>query len=334
MVSDGRAGGDGRTDGPPLDGGPNRAQLILIGAIAIAVVIVGLAVVTNSLLVTQTSGSTDAALQSNNADQFDFQSRADLQSLFLRMNHRHRNLSASELATVVDRNATVYSRLLSESSVASGGETVNVTYDNDSSAFGDRLVQANDAPMTDSDGSASWRPISSVNTRAIGWFTMNVNVDATSEEPTQVIVENGTGETITYEISKSGSDVLVESDVSTGGSSSVVCSPSRDRVLLDFEAGESATGDCEFDSITAIEGPVFLDIEDGDALVTKYELVADDTLTSPADYEPCLAGGTPADAAEPCTAPAVWTANVSVQFTGSQVSYTNQYNVSVYGDSA
>lgn len=308
-----------------------RAQMILVGAVTLAAVIIGLTVVVNSNFVNQTNPVSEVSSQIDEAREFEHESRKGSRSLVVRLNHRHRNLSGSELGAIVDRNLTVYSQLMSESYVSLRGEYVNLTYNNESSAFGSRVVQASDGKVTaavDAPGNGTWTIGESSEARNLGWFTMNVNVEETSEVPMWINVSNTTGHWVNTSVNRTaGNDLRIASNVSHGGNATAVCDPSRDRVLLDFLDGSAFTGECQFNGTSSIAPPYTVDVSGGRNVVAKYELVYNESVSSTA-YQPCTGNDVAPD--HPCRTQVVWTANVTTAFAGSELTYTNDYNVSVY----
>jgi hypothetical protein len=317
-----------------------RAQLILIGAITLAVIVVSLTVLVNSLFVTETSGTRDVTAGIDDAGEFERNSREATMSLVLRTNHRHRNATATELADIIERNVTAYGQLVAESRVASSGSYVALTYHNDSSLFGSRVVQAADGAITSYPTSApdpaagqrsDWVVGDTATQRDIGWFTMNLDVDSTSESPLRITATNATGEWVSFDINQttagSGVNLAVRSNVSHAGNTTAVCDPSRDRVLLDLVSGSAFSSDCEFNGTAAVEPPYTVEVENGDNAVGKYELVYNDSTGSSA-YGEC-GPGLPTD--QPCASPAVWQVNVTATFAADSVEYRTEYNASVYG---
>lgn len=305
--------------------------MILLGALTLAAIIIALTVIINSYFVTQNGAVSEVAPQIDGAQEFEYESRKGSRSLVLRLNHRNRNLSASELGTVIERNVSVYSGLMAESYASARGEYVNLTYNNGSSRFGSRIVQAADGNVTSDAGQGAWTVGRSSEPRDIGWFTMNANVEKTSETPTWINVSNKTGHSVNISINRTttgtGINVGITSNVSHAGNASVVCDPSRDRVLLDFVEGSSYTDDCNFNGTQAIQAPYTVDISGGKEIVAKYELVYNASVSSPYYHECSPSAATD----EPCRTPAVWMANVTTAFHGSQLGYEKGYNVSVYG---
>lgn len=307
--------------------------MILLGALTLAAVIIALTVVVNSYFVTQNGAVSEVSPQIDGAQEFEYESRQGSRSLVLRLNHRHRNLTATELGTVIERNVSVYSALMAESYATSRGEYVNVTYNNGSSRFGSRVVQAADGNVTSDTDRGAWTVGGSAEPRDLGWFTMNANVEETSDAPTWINVTNGTGHSVNISINRTtagtGINVGITSNVSHAGNASALCDPSRDRVLLDFVGGSSYTDDCNFNGTQAIEPPYVVEVSGGKNTVAKYGLVYNASVTSPYYHECSPTAATD----QPCRTPAVWTANVTTAFEGSQLGYENEYNVSVYGGS-
>jgi hypothetical protein len=306
-----------------------RAQMILLGALALAVIIVAVTVVVNSLATTRTAGPTQSSPQIDEAREFAFESRKGSRSLVLRLNHRHRNVTAAQLGAIVTDNVTAYGGLLAESYASSHAEYVNLTYHNDSSAFGYRVVQAADDDL--STGGPGRGPVMLVPPgakRQIGWFSLNVNLSSTAVgEPATVTVRNDS-ERVEYRINRTSNGTLnVTSDVSYAGETTATCDPTRNRVLLDFVSGTSFSADCTFNGTEALDGPYSVEI-DGERLIGKYELAYNDSVASSPGPE-CDPN---VDRTDPCTAPVVWTANVSAQFDSSELNVSNRYNVSIYGD--
>ena len=308
-----------------------RAQMILLGALALAVIIVAVTVVVNSLATTRTAGPAQSSPQIDEAREFTFESRKGSRSLVLRLNHRHRDVTAAQLGAIVTDNVTVYGGLLAESYASSRAGYVNLTYHNDSSAFGYRVVQDADSNLS-TGGSVTLIENTNDQRRQIGWFSLNVNVSSTAVgEPATVTVRNDS-ERVEYRINRTSNGTLnVTSTVTDGGTvtgtATGTCDPSRDRVLLDFVGGTSFSADCTFNGTEAIDGPYSVKI-DGENLVGKYELAYKESLPSPRAPDPCPS----VSRTEPCTAPVVWTANVSAQFDSSELNVSNRHNVSIYGD--
>ncbi|MFB6311710.1 MAG: hypothetical protein ABEH64_11100 [Salinirussus sp.] len=299
-----------------------RGQLILIGAVLLATVIFGLSFLLNSMLYAgaTATGSTTAAV--GEADQIGFEVQRGVRPLVIRVNHAARNITASGLATAVNSNVTRFSKLYGESKAAAGSTAVAVAYDNATSEFGTRIVQVQDAEFLDPSGDLDWKPVD--DSAAVGWFTVNVDLENSTVNPAVFNVSNSSNQ-IDYTLERNGTNVTVTSDPDWTGPVSTECGETGGRVLLDMFAGTAYTSDCAFNGTGRLSGMVEeIRIDHGDRIEGRFSIVANRSAT-PVGH--CTTG-TPVT--DPCRVPAVWTANLSVSVTGQQVRYDNAFNLSVY----
>jgi hypothetical protein len=314
-----------------------RAQLILAAAVVIAAVIVGLTLLVNSILFTETLGSEGVNSRLETAKSADFEVRKGVRSSILRVNHAGRNVTEPEARERVRRNVTVYSRLLAEANAVSRPFGSNVSFHDADTELGLRIVQDQDANMSKGDAEI-WQPLTP--DRRLGWFTMNVNLANTSQDPFTVEATNTSGGSLTLRFNRSGNGTLFvnESAPFLAGVRSAECDPSSGRVLLDVYAGTSFTGDCAFNGTDVLSGPDNTDLYDlrfvdGDNLNGKFGLVMNGSWTSPPPgvvaHAPVCDGNGP-DQADPCRMTIVWSANVTTTVVAEGLTYDNQYNISAY----
>jgi hypothetical protein len=306
-----------------------RAQLILVGSLAIALVIIGLTVLVNTILFTESVGSGSLDNRIQEAQEFDSEAIDGVRSLVFRISHADRNLTETELRANVARNVTSFSRAIGESYASTRPVAVTVDYSN-ASEIGTRIVQDHDAPITDNSANPTWSPFGPEKT--VGWLSLNVDVGETDTDPFFANATNATsGRWVNVSVSRlPNGNVSVVSNVSDAPNTVRECAPARGRVLLDVYEGRSltsATGTCSFTGTSALDPPYDLAFEHGDNLVGKYSLVTRESVPG----LPSCDGLDPADA-EPCVAPTLWTANISTAFEGEGISYSNNYNVSIYGE--
>lgn len=342
--------------GPSGSMGDDRAQLLLLGAIGVAVVVVGLTVAVNSTLIVEDSATSDSIHGADDAASFDAEAVRNVRTVVLRLNHGPRERTGERLAENVSVGLGNYSQVLTRSVVRSEGAWVNVSYDNDSSEWGSRVVQPDDAqfdapadPATPYADDARWQPVEDAD---VGRFVLNLNLSAMDEEAATIRIANETGAYLDVELSKPDEDSLaVEvsgersgfgSDTAVDDCEAVRGAKSRDRVLLELKTGTVFGGDCRVPAIRnasdesrTLDPPYNVSVRDGDNLVGKFSIVTNETdvpfkggfaETSEYGYADCAG----ADATEFCSAPAVWTANVTVDYQSDRVDYTADHNVSVY----
>lgn len=348
----------------------DRAQLIVVGSILIAVVVLGVAVILNSVVVT---GNTQAGAgeQLVDAREVDYETRTSVRSILLRLNHPStfsEIQSTTPTALEQDARQNVEDRFgpaFARSYASSGPTSVDVRYR--STTLGSRVVQAEDARLfSDGPGNPSlgasdaerpnWSP--AVDQRQVGWFTLNIDV---SESRTAYLDDNGNkgtpfvvrfrDSTGDYRLRVDVEPVVVDGDLTvevrsefvngpsaTTELSTVRCDPENGRVLLDFVEGESAAGDCSFHGLEDLDvnpddpNAVDVSFSNGDNLVGKYEFVTENAPT-------LRSGGTTASyrdcegggvADSPCESPVVWEAGVGVSLRNSDADYANEFTVEVY----
>ncbi len=305
----------------------SRGQLILVGALLLATVIFGVSVLLNSVLFTDVAGAGESAAAVGQMDHIGDEIQRGTGSLIVRVNHRQRHLNASELAAAVASNVTRFSRLLGESKAAAGPVAVSVAYDNESSELGRRIVQVADGEYSDAEGDADWVPVPDSPDTRVGWFTANVAIQNTSEDPFSIEAENDTHE-LDLGIARNGSNLSVSADPDWDSQTTSTCAGSAGRSLIDLFDGSAYTSDCSFPGVRTLEGPVSIEFEDSDRIEGRFSIVANRSNGQVDDeYEPCHIG-LPRD--EPCITPVVWRANLDTTVRSDRITYRNGLNLSLY----
>jgi len=352
---------DERTDSGPASGAlaagfpggggdADRGQLLLVGSVALGIIIVGLVVAVNSLLVTDNVASGGSIEVADDAAAFDAETVRNTRELIVRVNHGPRERGGGEIAENVTTGVRNYSRVLSQTAIRSDGAVVNVSYRNDTSEWGTRIVQVEDGPLQ-SPGSGvpvpvedltDWDPVVDAD---VGRFLLNLNVSAMPVDETAVTFDNGT-ETYEAKIKRptpTSQSLRVDIERSYAPDATVVCDAqfggTRKRILLDLKTGTVLGSECSPPGVRnasnesqTLAPPYDVSVEDGDVAVGKYGIVVnetDATFASAAatyDYGDCTA----VDADDLCSTPAVWNAAVTVTYQSDSVDYTQGHNVSVY----
>jgi hypothetical protein len=316
--------------------GSDRGQLILVGSLTLAFVIISLAVVFNGMAFAESLSTDRNSELLSDAERFDRSAADGSRDLVLYVNHAEVHDDKTALNTSVETNLTTYSDLRAESHVASRPGYVRVRY-HGVERFGTRVVQTTDGNLTD-DGTASgaseWEPVDS--TRDLGWFVINFdapNVSATTGgDRFNITLTDSNGDAGTLFVSRNtstGSDAAtldVETDLpgTANDTSRQACAPSQDRLLLDLRAGQAFGGYCEFNLTGPLSPPYEVSVANGDEAAGKYTVVVGGD-SSPNTF---AAGSCPASG--PCNAWVVWTANVSTVYESRDVRHAHTRNVTVY----
>lgn len=323
----------------------NRAQLILVGAVTLALIIVGLTVVLNTILFTDTVTSAVTSQDSGNAGEFDFDARRDVRSIVLRLNHRERNLTRTALASNVRRNLTNYTRLLRESYALGSPVFVNISYNDVSN--GTRFVQAKDSNFKSPTGSSTWKPVDDSEIPGkpdTGWLVANLNVSNTRSDPFTIRIENRSKyvEVTIQKVNDGGvQEVRIDTERNFGGATNTTgeqCAAVRGRVLVDVLRGSSYTGNCRFNATQGMEPPFrSVQFRNGGRASGRFSLVVNKSWQNPDEINPpykdidkCESSDDVDDLQDPCHAPVVWQTNVTVAYGGRTVDYQRSHNVSIY----
>ncbi len=316
----------------------DRGQLILVGAIALAFVIVALAVAFNGALFADTLADSEARPDLTAAEQVDRQAARDLPRLLLYLNHRESYPDTSTLDATVTANVSTYARLATEARLQERPGVVNVSLEN--RTYGTRVVQATDGPFTEEGtpgGDPSWQPVPASDRRAVGWAVLNLDAanvsDADGADRFTVELTDADGDTATLYLSRNtttGDDsrtIDVETILSSGnGTSPQPCPSSQGRLLLNLRTGTSFGGGCSFNLTGPLDGPYAVRFANGDAATGTYAFVA---AGAPPNT---LAGGTYAcpDATGPCNAPVVWEATAVTTYETRATTTRSTRHVEVY----
>lgn len=318
-------------DDPPDD--RTRGQLLLVGAAVLALVIIGIVVVVNTALFTENVEAPGVSSGVTQVSEIDYNLRQAVRTLTVRVNHQSVNHTSSGIETQVERNITNLSQATRATFVASESTVVTADYNPGSSTLGTRVVQEQDGYLTDDgteSGQPQWQPVDGHN---IGWFVLNLNVSEMENVPVHANVSNSTGASVNVTMEKvnaTSPDVNITTSVSGGPQFTTTCDPSSGRLLIDVRSGESFTDDsCQFNGTTEITNASTANFDDGDHVRGSYSLVANESggVSDVVGGLPtCLSSGP----AAPCRSPVVWSANVTIGVSSSEVAYENTHNISVY----
>jgi hypothetical protein len=346
MVAPDGSGVDGHGTG--RESTADRGQLLLIGAVGVAFIIVGLAVVVNSMVLADAGGADGPRTESEDVALINHEVQRDTRSLVVHTNHYEVYDTPGALDASLRENVTEYSDLLGATHADSSGAFVNVSFAGRNET-GTRIVQADDGEFTSPspagsdnytligpDGPGTTNQLGVTSAGQLGWFVMNVNASETSDRTKpwfNVTIVGDDGEYVTLYMNQNAtgegvsSALDVESDVSTtaGSDGNVTCISSGDRVLIDVVAGRCVNDEGKlFRTVDDLERPYRIRFRNGSEGVGKYAIVTD--VQSGSGYN-C-----PATGPDPCRAPAAWSVDVSVTYRTEAVAYRNVQSVTVYNE--
>jgi len=304
-----------------------RGQVLLVGAVAIAFVIVGLAVLFNAVTYTGQTTVPEAGSSLDDASQFDFEARRGARELVLRVNHDGVYGAKPPLASDVAANVSDYSAVLG-ARYSGHGAAVNVTFDNATSEYGRRIVQAQARSFTDDTGTNNWQLVDESD--SVGWFALTVNgtnVAENSANAFAINVSNDTGEYVEYRIyGKGGGVVNVSVDTSVGSGGGVYqFNTTRGHVVFDLIDGTSPMNlSARMPSIRRLDGTYTVTFRNGDRASGLYSIVvpSDDRING--SIAAC------STSSNPCHGPAIWNVTVTTHYRSPTVNVTHNQTIPVY----
>jgi hypothetical protein len=306
-----------------------RGQVLLVGALAIAFVIVGLAVLFNAVTYTGQTAMPEAGSSIDDATQFDFEARRGARELVLRVNHAGVYGSPSSLARNVSANVSNYSAIMG-AAYSSHGAAVNVSFENATSEYGRRIVQHEPRSFTNG-GADDWQLVDEAG--EVGWFVVTVNGTDLAENPSNAFainVTNDTGEYVEYRIhGKGGGVVNVTVDSSDGaGDGLYQINTTRGHVTLDLLDGTSPMNrSIRMPSIRRLDGPYNVTFVNGGQARGLYSIVVPSADRVNGSIAACVS--TP-----PCHGPAVWNVTVETYYESPAVNVTHNQTIPVYNSTS
>lgn len=288
-----------------------RGQLILIGALTVALLVVGVTVTINTVLFVENTATDEGAVVVNQAAEVTSELRRAVQSTTLHVNHQSRDHTFPQLTDYTKSNVSKLESVMSQQYLQSRSLSVNVSIEDPTE--GTRVVQTADSDFTEN-------PISSGSPR-IGWFVMNLNATEDTGGSFKTVVSNGS-EDVTVTITRENASAYeVESTVSSGGSAKTTCRTRGNRLVLDVHRGQSPTDlACQFNGTGEVQNASTVEFTDGGNAFGKYSIVTADSSVS----LPWSCGS------KPCTTPAIWSVQFETTVAGSEFVQRSDHNVTVY----
>lgn len=298
-----------------------RGQLLLAGALLVAIIFIGLAVLLNSVVFTENVSGGSSVEVTGDVNEFNKEMRRNTRVLTIRVNHGGNYTSLGEIDASLAANFTNYSRVLAESYADTGATYANVSYGG-TVTEGRRITQR-DEQTFEKGGSDDWDAFGG--SKELGWFVMNVNVSETKEnQAARIELTNASGSTYSLTLQQSpGGKLLVNSSLDGSSTSNATCSPTAHRVVIDVIDGTSPTADCTFNGSERLQGPYdSLEFENASAATGEFAIVVNGTSN--------IGVASCASTKNPCKMTAAWAVEITTRYETVELAYANTQTVTVY----
>ncbi|MEF8789266.1 MAG: hypothetical protein V5A61_04020 [Haloarculaceae archaeon] len=321
----------------PAHPGAERGQILLVGAVALAVLVLALVPVYNAVFTTDSTGVGDPEGVPDAASGYEREALAAAQRIAIRTGHGAAYADPDAVTAAFEPAFANYTRLHDEAAVTGTGTAVNVTFvpDAPGTRYGVRVVQNRSGSLDKptpaaGPGPANWFVVRPSARTRLGWFAARLDVSNLSDSsPLVVAVDNGTHAVeLAVESDGGSSDVSVRLTGDVGEmSEDVTCDSRAGEIVIDLRRGSADGGDCTFSGLDVVEGPVSVRIRNGSSASGVYELVLRDGTGLQPTVGPCTA----ASPSAPCSSPTLWQLSMETRLRTERTDYRSRENVSVYG---
>ncbi|NHN49588.1 hypothetical protein G9464_18625 [Halostella sp. JP-L12] len=259
----------------------DRAQLVLVGSVAIAFIILSLVVVFNTVLFTNNLAARGAVEEVEDASEFQQQVDRELPEL---VKHVENGTDSNDkVVENVDENVTVYGDLLAESYADTSPQYVDVRFNKSSTVNGTRVVQEDGGTFVSADSDTDWHPVEDSDPRNVSDFIINVDTgpdysSAVSYFNITLRSEGGSEQDITLEMYTTGSNELVLNQYQ-GNTLEKSCTESDPSGVVSVNVTNgSINGDgCTFDSMEQLTAPYSVSYDDSDKIEGNYSFIVNGT---------------------------------------------------------
>jgi len=289
----------------------DRAQLILIGSIAIAFIIIGLVVVFNTVLYTNNLSSQGATDEVGDMGEFKQQVMDETPELAQRVAYSVNSSDHDELHSRVGENVSAYSELVAESYADTGPQYVSVDFESENTTNATRVIHKNESQnFSSSEGVI-------VTDRELKDFRMNLTVDELSgpgSDNFTMLLEGGSGSVVELDIGHDGTgDTIVVNQTGVGENE---CRVSTSEAHINVTNGNIS--DCSFNSIDELDGPYDIDFQNGGDAKGRYTFMVTGERPSTVNQ---VGDGSPYSVA------LIWEIGLEVQFESSNLNYHGHLTV-------
>ncbi|MFB6081467.1 MAG: hypothetical protein ABEJ67_01465 [Halanaeroarchaeum sp.] len=289
----------------------SRGQVVLVAALGIAVTLVALALVTNTVIYTQNLATRETA---DAVDSVAFQQATEegvggLVSLANRYNATSHSALLARLETDVKHYANATGIEAARNGRIASASVRSVTN-------GTRIFQNDTRNFTDVNGNESWTLATDVsNTRR---FELNVSRNAlNSSAPFRVRLSDGIGTDWTATFEPNGNDIAVTID----NGSAVTCTVTAAHTVVDLTEGTINGTDCDAPPFgSGVGSPYAISFENADHVAGRYVLFVDDATVDSGPY-----ATDPTE--DPNQRPAIYSATVHVRMVRTDLTYETNVTV-------
>ncbi|QLD85624.1 hypothetical protein HWV23_07760 [Natronomonas halophila] len=312
----------------------DRGQLLVIGAVAMALVLVGFGIVLNAVLYTDARAAQERATSGGDTYRFHQSIHDGIGGGVFYANYD----DYGSYARLVDRVRTSTRTWTENASAHYAVNAVAIVSRVRDSTNGTQVTQSADRPLTNAGGESDWTVASDVT--GVRRFSLNVSRDSLVESAADPTVsdlnsqgvtriraedDDSAAERTVYLYRNSSDYVVVET--AHNGTSLGRCSVQAPEAAVDLTEGTVASQNCPSLQFPALAGPYSIEIENGDSATARYSLVVDEERQNLDDDNFTGAGSDCGGTAGPMATRALYSATVNASYLTDKQAYRTNVTV-------
>lgn len=250
--------------------GDDRGQLILVGAVVIAIALVGVVVVLNSVLYTENVGNREPVSATQDVRDAQTLVREDIGSLVRRVNDDARYDSPSAVRTAVNESVAEYGTLIGLRLARRAPASLNLSVTDETVGTG--IEQDSGGDFSDAGDGNNWTVARNADVRR---YVATVNRSSLSTDPATAFAVTTTDGAADWTLSvyRNGTNVVVRTNGSATPTAS--CPVAAERVRIDLRNGSA--GGCSFTFADGVGDGYDVEYRNGVNASGNYSIVLNGT---------------------------------------------------------
>ncbi|WP_049970454.1 DUF7261 family protein [Haladaptatus cibarius] len=296
----------------------DRGQLLLVGAVVIAISLVAVVVVLNTVLYTENVTNSEPIATTGDARDIALVVGGDIEPVVHRTNYAERHDSVAESRTAVAESIAEYETLLGVTVTRRTPASLHVEVSNRTVGTG---VEHDSGTFVDAENESNWTLARSADARRYLLSVNRSSLATTDSDAFRIDIEDGT-ENWNLSVLRQDDDVVLRTDGSTVAASST-CTVTSERVRIDIKNG-SAAG-CSFPFTDGVGDDYDITYENGANASGTYSMLFNGT-----DAEIPPSSVNSGSSESPYLTHAVYELDARLTYTTPELTYRTTFNATLY----
>ncbi|SIR13056.1 hypothetical protein SAMN05421858_1535 [Haladaptatus litoreus] len=297
----------------------DRGQLLLVGAVVIAISLVAVVVVLNTVLYTENVTNSEPIATTGDARDIALVVDGDIEPVVHRTNYAERHDSAAESRTAVAESIAEYETLLGVTVARRTPASLHVEVSNQT--VGNGVEHDSGAAFVDAANESNWTLARNADVRRY-LFSVNRSSLATTDSDAFRIQVEGRSENWNLSVLRQDDDVVLRTDGSTVAASST-CTVTSEQVRIDLRNGSAS--ECSFPFADGVGDDYDIEYENGANASGTYSVLFNGT---DAEIPPSSVNSESSES--PYRTHAVYELDARLTYTTPELTYRTTFNATLY----